>query len=224
MPVKKKVAPVKRKPVKPSAAPKKVKPKIDFADLVERPPATAKQLAQVINLARQMYKLEKELTALEEKLAAKNKELVRVAEEDLPEAMAQAGIEGYTLEGGYKLERKRTIFAGIPKDEEIRAKAFAWLKANEHDDLIKKLVTLTFGKGEEELAAAALKFLRGRKYAAARLTETDSVHGSTLKAFVTEQVDAGEALPMDLLGVHVLNRAYITPPKGAVNANEPNLD
>ena len=36
-----------------------------------------------------------------------------------------------------------------------------------------------------------------------------SVHPSTLKAFVREQIEMGKELPLDLLGVHIGQRSEI---------------
>ena len=96
--------------------------------------------------------------------------------------------------------------------EAKRADAHAWLRAHNFGGLIKTMVAVPFGCGEEAEARALAARIREQEHHDATVNET--VHPMTLKAFVREQVEAGKPLPFDLFGVFPFTRAKLKMPKG----------
>ena len=81
-----------------------------------------------------------------------------------------------------------------------------WLRDNGHEDLIKNTISVNFGRGEDESASKLREALNneGSSY-----TDKTGVHSQTLKAFVREQVESGQNLPLDLLGVFIGQKTTI---------------
>ena len=102
------------------------------------------------------------------------------------------------------MEVKQTYGARIPVVH--RDAAFAWLKEKGHDDIIKNLVSVPFGRGEDSLATDFINLAQKNGYAPDQKKE---VHPQTLKAFVKEQLEKGQEVPMDLFGVFTGQRASI---------------
>ena len=108
------------------------------------------------------------------------------------------------LEDGSKVELKPTYGAYIKVDN--RDKAFEWLKENGYDDIIKNVVSVQFGRGEEKLADDLVSLTTGAGYSP---DQKKDIHPQTLKAFVKDQVENGNEFPMDLFGAWVGQRANI---------------
>jgi len=112
-------------------------------------------------------------------------------EETLPNAMLELGLDSFQLDNGTHVALKQDVYASITKAQ--REAAFAWLVAHDFGGLIKTEVVVPFGKGQRD-EAVALQATLPR----AQLDET--VHPSTLKAFVREQLADPDEFPMDLFG------------------------
>lgn len=161
-------------------------------------------LKVVAELAARQVQLEKEIEDLETQLKEKNEALTQVQEKDLPEAMTECGISEFKLVDGSKVTVKPYYQANPPKDK--YEEAMQWLRDNNHGDLIKNDVTVSFGKGEDNRAADFKIFLKDN---GTSFTDKTGVHPQTFKAFVREQVETGKNLPFDLLGVYIGQKATI---------------
>jgi hypothetical protein len=96
------------------------------------------------------------------------------------------------------------IHASIPaarKDE-----AFSWLRENALDDIIKNDVTVSFGKGQDNIAGDLVGKLEQDGFNTSQKTY---VHSSTLKAFVRERFENGKPIDLDMFGAFVANAAEI---------------
>jgi hypothetical protein len=134
--------------------------------------------------------------------------IVRHLEEvAVPEALGTLGMAEVKLASGEKISVVREYHASIPKATE--GAAYDWLRATGNDTLLKRSVTVNFGRGEDSTAAATAAALREQGLP---VEEKLSVHPSTLKAFVRERMEEGGALP-DAIAVHIINRAKVTIPK-----------
>lgn len=166
--------------------------------------ASDESLKVVAELANRQLVLEKEIEDLEAQLKEKKESLVQVAEKDLPEALAECGLSEVKLLDGSKVSVKPYYQANPPKEK--YEEAMAWLRDNGHGDLIKNDVTVSFGKGEDDRAVDFKRFLseNGTSY-----SDKTGVHPMTFKAFVREQVETGQNLPFDLLGIYIGQKASI---------------
>ena len=165
---------------------------------------TTDGLKTVSSLAQEVSNWEGKVAELEEQLRTAKAKLLELTDRDLPDMMAEVGITNFTLADGSKLEVKQTYGARIPVAH--RDAAFAWLKEKGHDDIIKNLVSVPFGRGEDSLATDFINLAQKNGYAPDQKKE---VHPQTLKAFVKEQLEKGQEVPMDLFGVFTGQRASI---------------
>ena len=166
---------------------------------------TNDELRLVSTLAEKQVILEASVKATEESLTELKQELRLLAQETLPNAMAECGMSAFTLVNGRKITIKTNYYAALPKGQE--GEAFDWLRGHGFGALIKNQVIAEFGKGEDERAQEVIELLREDGiYPEQKM----GVHAQTLKAFVKEQISSGRELPLELFGAFVLNESVIT--------------
>jgi hypothetical protein len=161
-------------------------------------------ISTISNLCKQQLALEKRIADLEEELKDAKREHRKIAEDLLPAAMDEHGMSQLKMDDGSEISVSPYYSASISKDR--ADEAFQWLTEAGHGSLIKNHVTAAFGRGEDNSAKDLLAELEQRGMA----TQTKTwVEPMTLKSFVKEQVEKGENLPYDLLGIFVGQRAKI---------------
>ena len=120
-------------------------------------------MQRITELARQQIDLEQQI---KDKLAEVDElkyTLRSIQEEELPSVMQEYNMKGYELENGFKIKRETNIEAHISKKNEDEA--FAWLKANKFDDIIKNQIVANFGRGDEAKAEELVGELSSKGYA-----------------------------------------------------------
>jgi len=178
---------------------------IDFEDaVIELTKVGDKDLKAVADLVRQQLVLERRIEDLEDELKRTQQNLAKISQEILPEALAEHGLSELKMEDGSKITVSQFIQAHISKEKQ--EEAFDWLRDHDFDDLIKNVVSLEFGKGEDDHARDVMETLTNRGYWP---QNKQSVHPSTLKAFVKEQVEKGAEIPSDLFGIFIGKKAVI---------------
>ena len=158
--------------------------------------------------AQEQVDLESEIDDVLVKLDTLKVKLKRLTEETIPELMTACGIELIALDSGVKVSVKPFYAAKIP--DEKKPEAFKWLRKHGHDGIIKSEVTSRFNRGEQHEMRAVIRVLRENKFP---YEQKDSVHHSTLKAFVRDAIESGEQIPTDLFGVHIGRRSKLEIPK-----------
>jgi hypothetical protein len=161
-------------------------------------------LSQVSLLVRQQLLLERRVADLEEELAAEKKRLTAISDDLLPAALAENGLTKLRMADGSEVSVSTFYGASIPKER--TSEAFEWLHSNGFDDLIKNQVSASFGRGQDELANFLVGRLEEEGFNASRKVWIEPV---TLKAFVKEQIEAGNSIPTDLFGIFVGEKAKI---------------
>ena len=162
------------------------------------------ELSIVSNLANKQLKLATELKQLEVDLKAKKEELRLTSEQELPDAMQAAGLTQIVLSTGEKISINEFYNAHISKaNQEI---AYQWLIKNGHAGLIKNEVLLKFDRGEDEKVEQTVSALQARGLSP---NVRQSVHHSSLKAFVKEQFTAGNDIPTEPFGIYIGTKAII---------------
>jgi hypothetical protein len=180
----------------------------EFASNLEK--ADGGVLKTVSELARAIAAKEAQVADLDRQLKDAKKELLKLTDEDLPASMAEMGLASFTLDDGSQIDVKPTYGASILVDN--RPKAYEWLRDNGYDDIIKNNVSVSFGRGEDDLANAFKAVAEKEGYVPQQET---SIHAGTLKAFVRERIEAGDEFPMELFGAYVGQRAFIKKGKKA---------
>ena len=153
------------------------------------------ELEIIKELALRQKNLEDQVDELDEKLKAAKKELREVSEDLLPEKMSEVGLENFSYQG---------ILVTIKDDlevyvsEERRESANKWLEDNSLGAIIKSEVIAAFGREELSKAHQLVEtLLKDNRPAALKR----SVHASTLKATIREELKTGKDIPLDLFGV-----------------------
>lgn len=185
-----------------------------MADDVE---ADASQLAEVQEakvsrlsaLAEDLQTQVDDIADLEQQLKDKKRAMYKLSDEDIPALMQELGMKDFTLTNGVKVSVAPTYGGSISQANQ--APAFDWLRENDYDDIIKNVVSVQFGKGEDSKATELYERLSA---SGLEPGNKQSVHSQTLKAWIRERVEAGDNFPMDLFGAHVGQRAKIKSTRG----------
>ena len=162
------------------------------------------ELTIVSDLANKQLTLATHVSELETELKAKKEELRLTSEQELPDAMQQAGLTQITLSSGEKISINEFYNAHISKANQ--EKAYEWLATNGHEGLIKNEVLLKFGREETEVVDETVSALQSRGLSP---EVRQSVHPSTLKAFVKEQFTSGNDIPTEPFGIYIGTKATI---------------
>jgi hypothetical protein len=158
----------------------------------------------VASLARDIRSTEEVISDLEEVLKTTKAKLLKLTDEDLPALMEEMGISSLTLDDGSVVKVTRTYGGSILVEN--RPKAYDWLREHGYDDIIKNTVMCQFGRGEDDRAKGFAEFAAENGFAPEQKTE---IHSQTLRAFVKERIEKGDAFPMELFGAYIGQRAII---------------
>ena len=162
------------------------------------------ELSLVSTLANKQLLLAQELANLEEAVKVKKEEFRLTSEQELPEAMQSAGLTEIVLSTGEKISVTEFYNAHISKaNQEL---AYKWLVENGHEGLIKNEVSLKFGREEGQVVDETVMALKSRGLSP---EVRQSVHPSTLKAFVKEQLTTGKDIPTEPFGIYIGSKAII---------------
>lgn len=187
------------------AAPSAVPDYSAFEESAEQRPEVMAQLRVLVD---EQVRLELALEAAELALDQAKKDLAAVANGKLPELMEQCGMSEFKLPDGRKVKAGENVVCQISKENEPAA--YAWLRANGHGGLIKRVVGAAFGVGKDEIAAALAAELREKGL---DILDKSNVHYQTLQAFAREQLGKGVELPLDVFGVHRIKESKIVLPR-----------
>lgn len=155
------------------------------------------------DLVRKLRSVEQQIDDTEDHLKSLKQEKHKLSTESIPQLMDEMGIERLDVDG-VTVTRKLIIHAAIPAER--RDEAFDWLRQHGLDDIIKNDVTLSFGKGEDNVAGDVVASLRDRGLDPQLKTH---VHPMTLKAFVKERFEDGKPIDLDMFGAFITNAAEI---------------
>ena len=159
-------------------------------------PTSGGDLSRLQELAEEQARAEAEVARIEAELTRAREALTDIAERQLPELMDEFGLETFKTRSGLNIKIKEIIRASIPKAR--AASAFAWLKEHGHAAMIKRVLSVSFGKGEDEQAEELLEQLSSEY----EIDDKASVHPQTLSAWVKEKLERGDEIPLELFGVH----------------------
>lgn len=152
-------------------------------------------LSQMSQLAQTLLDADVGIKDLEQKLKKAKERARDLREETIPAAMQELNLSTLGLLTGQVITIKRDVYASIPKDQQ--AAAYKWLEDNGFGDIIKSVVNVEFGRKELAEAQKLTESLTNNGMNAAL---KESIHGSTLKAFLREQIAAGTKVPLDKFG------------------------
>jgi hypothetical protein len=155
------------------------------------------------NLVRTLRGVEQEIKDAEEHIKALKQQKHKLSTEQIPALMDEMGVERLDVDG-VTVARKLIVHASIPADR--KDEAFGWLRENSLDDIIKNDVSLSFGRGQDNIAGDLVDRLRAEGFDPQTKT---AIHPMTLKAFVKERFENGKPIDLDMFGAYVVNAAEI---------------
>ena len=162
--------------------------------------------SDIAESCNKLLDIQKKISTAEEEMKKLKEVETTLSEQTIPNLMQQAGISMLKLADGSSVEVKPFYSARIPASKSEQA--FDWLRANGHGDMIKNQVSLEFGMRQDNEAKALVEELKQKGLAVQQKT---SVHPSTLRGFVREQIqELGKDVPAELFGTYVANKTKIT--------------
>jgi len=162
----------------------------------------AKDIAVKCN---ELIDLQNEIKTIEEKLNKVKEQERFLSEHAIPSLMQSSGISMIKLEDGTEVKVTPYYYAKISEDK--KEAAFAWLRENGFGDLIKNNISLDFAMNQDSEANNLVAQLKAKGY---NVFQSTTVHSSTLKAFVKEQINEGKGLPEDLFGIYTASKTKLT--------------
>jgi hypothetical protein len=162
-------------------------------------------LERIVRLANLMVEQKAAVEIRTEELRQAKEALLRTEREDLPQLLKELELTSIRLKDGSTVELKSEIDCAIT--EANRAAAHAWLQEHGFGGIIKTQLQVSFGKDEVEDAlhlADEILASTGRHAAVG-----EAVHPSTLKSFVKEQLEAGNAIPFDLFSIRPYDKVKL---------------
>ena len=155
-------------------------------------------------MAESQVDLEEQIEELNNQLKVVKEKHRRISEEQLPEALQEAGVSEFKLKDGTKVSTSTYYSARITPDN--KEEAFKWLRENRFADLIKNTVSVSFGRDEDDSARELREELTRNRYTTA---QKQWVEPMTLKAFVREQVEKGTDLPYETFNIYIGQKSKI---------------
>lgn len=161
-------------------------------------------LTEIQQLGETLSEAKEELKDLETE-AAEKKEFIRQLEEvTIPQIMDERGIEEVRLSNGSTIKVGDFIQTRITAANE--AAAFDWLRSTHNDGIIKNEIKVSLDRGDDDRVTEAMQALAAMNI---DCQHKQTVHPSTLKAFITEALqnpDLAETLPKDVFSVYEARR------------------
>lgn len=179
----------------------------DLSDLVrDLPPVPtkSKSFAEVSAAIQQKWQDARQLRELivktEQLLATQQDALRRIEEDELTSLLDEIGTKDFILPGGSKINIDNMLTASIiaqNKDD-----AYAWLREKKID-IVKNVLEIKFNKGEDNLVGDLTSKAEelGLAY-----EKKESVHASTLKATVKEQMKKNVTFPSNLFDIRTFRK------------------
>ena len=161
-------------------------------------------MKRVSELGRLLVAAQDKVKQKEAELKQAKEELNRLQLEDLPDLMAELGMKEFKLEDGSTISIKEEVDASITKAN--RQRAVQWLLDHGYEGLVKTEVIARFPRGAHDEAEQVAHSIEDDQ---AEVQLNENVHPQTLKAWVRERLQEGEAIPFDLFSVHPYNKAVV---------------
>jgi len=166
---------------------------LDLSELDGIVGPTDEQLKNITELAKRQLAAERTVAAASGSLDEAKRNLRRINENLLPEAMTEIGMEQFKLSEGIEIKINEALRASI--SEANRPAAYDWLREHGHDAIIKKTVTITFDPGQEQNYDSVVKFLEDNDI---EFDGRSSIHARTLTAWVGNQLREGNPVPDEI--------------------------
>ena len=180
--------------------------KVDFTNYLPEENDNKVEISEVKDVSEasnKFLKIESDILALEHQVKQKKNELLQM-NDSIVQLMESRGVKEIKLTNGDAVSFKPFFKGSITRDKE--AEAFGWLEKNNHGELIKNIVSIRFGKGDNDQASKLIEDLEQSGLAP---DQKRKVEPMTLNAFIGEQINAGKELPIETFSVFMGNKVKI---------------
>jgi len=157
-------------------------------------------------LVRRKLYLDDNIASLEEDLASAKSERWRLVSHTLPALLTEQGLREATTDEGVQVVVADDVMGNIPKDEQRAREAMAWLRNNDHGDLIKNQVIASFTRGDDEIANTYARQLIEQ---GVTCEKRESVHPQTLLAWARKELKDGNIIDLEVMGLHQVTLAKV---------------
>ena len=177
---------------------------IDFEKDQEQVLDRTTNINKLADKIKELQAVEKAIELDEKQIKEKKKHLEYLSGEIIPTMLSEMGLSFLKLADGSSVEVKTNYSATITQAN--KEKAFNWLRQNGLGDIIKNEVVVSFGRSEDDKAAAYAELAKGQGL---EPTQKLKVEPMTLKALVRERLEAGKEMPTELFNIYVGNKTTI---------------
>jgi len=164
---------------------------------------TTESGSNLSNLIRQAQHQQELLEQYEQAAKDAKKEFQRITRELIPAEMIEMGMDRVDVDGN-TVSLNQFVYASIP--EARKQEAFNFLRSIGEDDIIKNEVKVNFGRGQDNQAGA---FFDDCRQQGLDPDQRQSVHPSTLKAWIKDKLGSGTEIDLDMFGAYVGTEAKI---------------
>jgi hypothetical protein len=165
---------------------------------------TPVDLSAILKLVQERDEAAIAVEEAEQHLKDVKKHFDKMDQDIIPDALRELGLTEVSLEDGRKVGYKEKYKAHI--SEERRAAAMADIRQRGFANIIDNTITLKFTAKQTEMADAAKELLEKGGYS---FSQKQAVHNSRLCSWVTERVESGDDIPLELYGAHVVTKTSI---------------
>jgi len=159
---------------------------------------------KLANKIKEMQAIQKDIEQNEKYLKQRKQDLEQISGEAIPTMLTEMGLSYLKLAEGSSVEVKTNYSATITLAN--KEKAFNWLRENGLGDIIKNELIVSFGRNEDNKAAAYAGLAKGQ---GSQPTQKLKVEPMTLKALVRERIEGGKPLPTEIFSVFIGNKTTI---------------
>ena len=149
---------------------------------------------------------------LEADLKIAKARFLAIESEELPSLLDSEGVASMVLSNGTVVKLDQDIKASLAGAKD-RAVAIAWLRETGNDALVTGVVSVTFGRGEDNACENFHQWLLAyHPERQDRIVKEESVNTTSFKSVVRETFARGETIP-EGMGVFIRRIAKVKPPK-----------
>lgn len=161
-------------------------------------------LDTIVALCQALARLEDEVAAMEEQMKEKQQRIKDLSTRQIPDLMSSIRLTELRLMDGRKIAIKPDILASVSKER--MPQVLAWLRAHNAQAIAKEKLSVQPRNDDDLAHAQRVLVANGLDFVI-----DASIHPSTLRSFVKEQLEQGTPdFPRELFGVHEGSKAVIT--------------
>jgi hypothetical protein len=177
---------------------------IDFEKDQEEVLDKTTNINKLADKIKELQAHQQQLEIQEDSIKKRKKDIEYLSGEVIPTMLSEMGLSFLKLQDGSSVEVKTNYSATITQAN--KEKAFNWLRQNGLGDIIKNEIVVSFGRSEDDKAAAYAELAKGQGH---QPTQKLKVEPMTLKALVRERLEGGKEMPTELFNIFVGNKTTI---------------